>query len=169
MSDTIVVRQAPSSDFNPENKDLRRQFIQEYLQFHSQWDQFEWESENHELVGAVYFEYAVDRMAWRDYFQARGLRTSDHGWPWETQYTPDPQNYSQGISEGPSTTIAVGLLQATRSLTVSTYFPEISSRPKPCPGRTTADCEPNMWPTAFERVDGNFWNIKGNRAVSLSS
>ncbi|RGP71999.1 hypothetical protein FLONG3_6898 [Fusarium longipes] len=94
----------PSANIEPRNRALRQRFIVEFFKSHSRWNLQQWvalrkavkvelcamvDTRGHQAVGALYFEYQADHIAWEDYVKALGLAgDKDFDWPWAPEARP---------------------------------------------------------------------------------
>ena len=85
---TSIRGPAPSPNFNPVDRERRRQFIKERFKHAGQWKTLLWElmhkteevkfcgelqHKGFSWVGADFFDYAVDSLTWVGYVKLRGL------------------------------------------------------------------------------------------------
>ncbi|KAH7179130.1 uncharacterized protein B0J16DRAFT_402519 [Fusarium flagelliforme] len=104
----------PSSNFNPVDRERRRQFIKARFEHSRQWNVLQWEllhkTEEVKLctkiqqrglrwVGADFFDYAVDSIAWVEYVKLRGLDRVQFSWPWSDEMRPKVDDAKGGRSQ----------------------------------------------------------------------
>ncbi|CAG7565825.1 unnamed protein product [Fusarium equiseti] len=105
---------APNSNFDPADRERRRNWIERKLDYGHHWNQLQWQvmteaaqlrlcmrlhNSGHDSVGATFFDYTVDWAAWEEYIKLRKLDKYEFSWPWGMIMAPGAYDEREGLSQ----------------------------------------------------------------------